>query len=62
VLLSRKEDEAAPPTTGSAGQRGTLAAIVAERGRHFDPDVVDALLALQRDGVELCPLPDGRAA
>jgi len=31
----------------------TIAAIVAERGRHFDPRVVDALLAIQRAGA-LC--------
>jgi putative two-component system response regulator len=31
----------------------TIAAIVAERGLHFDPLVVDALLAIQRAGVDL---------
>jgi putative two-component system response regulator len=30
----------------------TVAAIVAERGGHFDPTVVDALLAIQRAGIE----------
>ena len=30
----------------------TLKKIVAERGRHFDPTVVDALLSLGREGVE----------
>lgn len=31
----------------------TIAAIVAERGRHFDPLVVDALLAVERDRPEI---------
>jgi putative two-component system response regulator len=31
----------------------TVAAIVAERGAHFDPAVVDALLAIQSNGVDL---------
>jgi putative two-component system response regulator len=35
----------------------TVSAIVAEGGRHFDPAVVEALLAIQRAGFELEPTP-----
>jgi putative two-component system response regulator len=40
----------------------TLGAIVSGRGAHFDPAVVDALLSLARNGADLGPRSDGRAA
>jgi putative two-component system response regulator len=40
----------------------TLAAIVAERGRHFDPVVVDALLAIRNSGIDFRPARTTRIA
>lgn len=40
----------------------TLAAIVEERGRHFDPTLVDALLAIHQSGGELGPRRQARSA
>ena len=40
----------------------TVAAIIAARGTHFDPAVVDALLAVQSGGIALGPVAAARSA